>query len=652
MTADSRIDDSAVSVADDLETLSDRIEGLGDLRSADLRQLAGAVRTAGSEPGIRTVWTDIPLLQAFDAQSLAERVHSRANPSYIGLMELLRNALILVPVGLTWFGISEAMSAYGRVLADPSRRTITEGKSFLELWQTGIAGELPGWAHLSTLAFTSFILICCIVVLTLGVHWISEVREAGRNRHRQAERDHIRLTLTQAEHILAASEQAREDDRFAEQRGWFEGAREERRAFLGAAATIVDRLDGVAARQLEALDRQVLMLEDSGQTFERLLSEHASFGHDLRAGADTLVGTADRIEGLFADVHDSVGSLTRAVQSVDGALPPLTEAASRAAAGARDLVLGQRDATQAVADLTKVANAQRDEVRQELRRLAALSRELSGLQARVLDGIHDHAERLSTSAAQLEGILGAFGAQTDALVNSIQASTTAHSNAATKVEQLGDRIVELAAGQMEVVRGISQLGAQAERIPNTLQVVDQSLVRAAEATDRLGATAISEQEKLAATVQKIVEQAREALRADIEIVEQQAQRSHALAASLASVQAGAAQAVQDYAAQLFGAAAQLDASAAALDRRLAALESALAGATLAQKDASGALAGLQSSVERNGDAMRGAIQDGSRGVREAIASNGQQVQDLVRTLTDATVRPPLPTPPVNGAPSI
>ena len=90
--------------------------------------------------------------------------------SYLRLrrINLARNVLVFIPVGLTWASISATTSAFGKFESEQTKVVA----NFLDFWQNGY-GYLSEFWKLSTIASIDAILVTSIVLLTILINSLS-----------------------------------------------------------------------------------------------------------------------------------------------------------------------------------------------------------------------------------------------------------------------------------------------------------------------------------------------------------------------------------------------------------------------------------------------------------------------------------------------
>lgn len=168
-----------------------------------LRALAIAV--ASDDPPVE--WAGVNLYRFFDPDALMESFPARATLlTWIRWVETVRNVLILAPVLVTWYGISQAVSAYHALVAHSLATATTRAAlPFLFLWESGFEGRLPAWLTLSRVALYDSILIFLVLALTLLVYGSTSLAD-GRGRAATTDLGRrLRLALGDAERWLARS---------------------------------------------------------------------------------------------------------------------------------------------------------------------------------------------------------------------------------------------------------------------------------------------------------------------------------------------------------------------------------------------------------------------------------------------------------------
>ncbi len=159
-----------------LEQLIDRVQGLsGDF--TDIAQRLLQLQHDLVDPEERTRW-GIPAAQILLApDSFAERYRASAHRYWAGplsILEWVRNVVVLLPIVLTWIGLSLAAAGYAAELKANPKLFDTP---FLLLWEQGFGPSPFSFLTFSHVALADAVLIACVVVLTFVVHGASTLRE-------------------------------------------------------------------------------------------------------------------------------------------------------------------------------------------------------------------------------------------------------------------------------------------------------------------------------------------------------------------------------------------------------------------------------------------------------------------------------------------
>lgn len=150
------------------------------------------LRVAVGKGNNADAWASTDIVELINPEQIVE--HYKNQPTadaLISALEWSRNILIFLPLLVSWFGISQAVSKYSEFVGKHQDQ-ITQ--PFLYLWQTGFGGELPSWLTLGSLAGIDAFLLFLLVAVTI-VH--TSLVDIGRQRRfKDAER--LRADLTDA----------------------------------------------------------------------------------------------------------------------------------------------------------------------------------------------------------------------------------------------------------------------------------------------------------------------------------------------------------------------------------------------------------------------------------------------------------------------
>ncbi len=156
-------------------------------------------------------WSDVDVYKVFNPAMFFEigRNIFRERIGWIAFFDLIRNVLILLPIILTWFALSEASAAY-HTMAGANEALWSQ--PFLLQWQNGFAGNLPaipviGIPTFSNIAIWDSIIISVIFLSTLIVHTSENWWLNGKERELLRLTDRLDIILFRLSFIFKAQQQ-------------------------------------------------------------------------------------------------------------------------------------------------------------------------------------------------------------------------------------------------------------------------------------------------------------------------------------------------------------------------------------------------------------------------------------------------------------
>ncbi|MEV7405974.1 hypothetical protein AB0N93_37130 [Streptomyces sp. NPDC091267] len=362
-------------------------------REAELSALAAAF--ASKDTALLDPWTELDLLHAY------------ARPESIGLtdggaeehrawswLEALLGALVFVPLMMTWYGLTQASSAYQALTgADPKAAS----RPFLQLWQSGFDGHLTGaftFGHVA-MGATSAIALLFALVLVHGLRK-SSVTRREESAQREAERLVRSLVpvLTRAQLVLNT-------------------------------------------HRLSSPQRFTAELTEAAATLTRLGNKAVKVQKDLSAAAEVVGGAVEKAEGRLAGIDSSVRPLEDAAGRIEEAVRDGGKQVESAVSGNGVLVSkALEDVREVNSSVRDVIDSAGDRVEDSLSTLAASQRSFttgievaSDVSAQVLSRLSDVAEesargveasrdvvrRLADQTGALQEVAERFGGLVDAL---------------------------------------------------------------------------------------------------------------------------------------------------------------------------------------------------------------------------------------------
>ncbi|HEV2249448.1 MAG TPA: hypothetical protein VGT60_02955 [Candidatus Limnocylindria bacterium] len=174
---------------------------------------------------------------AVDPHAVAELLVFK-NSTLWGLIEVARNVLVFSPIAVTWFGLATATDAYQKLIGlKPDLVT----RPFLLLWQEGF--ETAGVLKFSTLAIIDASLIGVLIVLSLLIHYRTDIHDVGLRTQVLLKESELRgliahaLSLSSSDLDLPASAELI-DQMVAEERRIYERAMEREQRLFDLESTV------------------------------------------------------------------------------------------------------------------------------------------------------------------------------------------------------------------------------------------------------------------------------------------------------------------------------------------------------------------------------------------------------------------------------
>lgn len=243
------------------------------------------------------------------ADDLAQR-----HRSIWSFAELVRSALVLLPIAITWYGLAAASATYAElVTARPELVT----QPFLLLWQRGFDG-MGGTISFSQLAAIDGTLITVIIALSLAIHYKADVHDPRALAQILLRESQVRGLLARC---LALSPSAQPLDPDLEGRGFDTPGTSDAvvalRAYAGQLPQLVGALEGLAERSVaiqESLRAQTASAEAREVAFtaalERIVREAGSRAPGAASlAADATAAAAEEQARILEEMRRIVAGL-------------------------------------------------------------------------------------------------------------------------------------------------------------------------------------------------------------------------------------------------------------------------------------------------------------------------------------------------------
>lgn len=238
---------------------------------------------------------------------------ARRHRSIWSFAELVRSALVLLPIAITWYGLAAASATYAElVTARPELVT----QPFLLLWQRGFDG-MGGTISFSMLAAIDGTLITVIIALSLAIHYKADVHDPRALAQILLRESQVRGLLARC---LALSPSAQPLDPDLEGRGFETPGSSDAvvalRAYAGQLPQLVRALEGLAEGGVaiqESLRAQTASAEAREVAFtaalERFVREASHVPGAPSLAADATTAAAEEQARILEEMRRIVAGL-------------------------------------------------------------------------------------------------------------------------------------------------------------------------------------------------------------------------------------------------------------------------------------------------------------------------------------------------------
>jgi len=408
-----------------------------------LASLADAIDS--SEP---TGWETADVPAWVQVSSIEERVRAvRARPMRYARLERLRNVLVLVPILLTWLGLTYAAIGY-KTAIEADATLIT--RPFLLMWEEGFGGTVPApWSALSFLTLSHVALVdVAIIFVVLIITWFLHADLGGAQARRNWLASEIGQRARQLS-WLAALELAKRQSAT----GYLDVFRRtaaDLSAHMTAETKRMSAIRKVREKETSALgaaahefEQGVTALLTVTAGFRELATASTNITSDigtlLERHHHALEGLAVQIQSTVTSVATSQDNSREMADATRRALTVLTESTDRA------ITTGVQT-SQSVGYLAVALNELRQDLLAGRAETASLSAELSHATAQVADALRLYAERDQALAGAVTK-LGALDQSVRQSVVAMQSVATQGDSARLSLES-SNAILVAAIGQL------------------------------------------------------------------------------------------------------------------------------------------------------------------------------------------------------------
>jgi len=319
-------------VRHELELLAKDVQTKGnDPKTANLLRDLGEAVAGGST---FDYWVQADVLELIPPERVTD-VMDHSNSSglerWVGIFEWARNVAILLPLIVTWFGISRAMDAYTAMLAEGRVR---ENDSFLYLWSNGFDGKTIA---LGQIALAVVVCLAFVLVLTGIVYALN-----GRAEHQRREASlQFRTTLEEllARAVLILANQ-RAQQPFLK---------------LGAIERTAEQILDQIRLEEQRIEEQRKQIESLRGQKEKEIADLSSFNKSLVNGTKQMVEATNQLHAIYDELTHSMDGLATPVRDLSKQQTELLNATLEVSKEFKQLT---QDQNTAVIKLTRLSNDQ------------------------------------------------------------------------------------------------------------------------------------------------------------------------------------------------------------------------------------------------------------------------------------------------------
>ena len=356
--------------------------------------------------------------------------------SLINVLEILRNALVLFPIFLTWVGLSFASNSYAQeLLAHPEK----SGMPFLLLWEEGFdGGVINNLLRFSHIAAFDFALIFVIILLTIVFHYYSEIQVARARKQATDLRQRLEQVFWKLGNLLADTRAKTPD------------------ALVSKLAQMVNRLE---AQQylLQKVNQSIASDSDLlKQMYDSFADERTKFltvANELAAKQGSVVQkAADNITQL----NTATAQIKTSLENVSGNLDQAVDAAVTAA----NAVKGVESNMNAVVGKLGTVSADIGNVSAGLQQTSQDMKSTVQEAGNINQAVRQTVNQVSQLTQRVDGVqasLQAISADLKANASAVGSAAAGVNNAGQKMEQVTLRLESVTNGMTANAATFSQI---------------------------------------------------------------------------------------------------------------------------------------------------------------------------------------------------
>ena len=287
------------SVQSELTLAADQVEKTDSYAAKRLRDLAQAVNGGHHSDA----WAANDIHQIIDVDKIVARYQVQTRLDLlITILELIRNVLIFLPLVITWWGISQAMTAYSSLNSTQTQLP------FILLWEHGFGDKLPSSLYFSSVAWDDVIILTIMLALTFITLLLSNIVRQNRDNKAQALGQRITHALASARLCLTT-------------KNWQQPTN-----FVTRFDQAIESFKEMTREMVEQMrdERQAISLLADRQSAETKL--FSDFKSDFTTNMGRMSHALSNLQDASSKLSDSIDSkLTKTMIAVSDAVGALTQ---------------------------------------------------------------------------------------------------------------------------------------------------------------------------------------------------------------------------------------------------------------------------------------------------------------------------------------
>jgi hypothetical protein len=422
----------AGDIAQQLDELALQVEPYDVGAAIRMRSLGEAVETGNDADA----WAGVDVLRFIDPQEISHRVEQRfSSDGFVAGIELLRNALVFMPIVVTWFGISRAVASYYELLRV---RPELEQRPFLYLWQGGFEGRLS-WLPLSTLGLIVGGLLLVVFILTVVM--LARTLVLNRSAERNSANLEAQLTHTVAEATLLL-----------------------KRRFATQPVSLVQSFEQATRQLIAQLDHERQRIATTAGQRQHELDTLAPLIAELKRGSGDFLTAAGSIKSSYSGLADTIGKLAKETETVATQNATLLTVSQSAGQSLEALVAQQKTLGSRLGSAADTLTSTGTAVVNAARGASVVADQMLQSQTRFLESAAGDREKqvktaqsLTEASGRLEAAAQAFKLSYNALASSVTTMTAPTRN-------LAEHTAQLATTTLGLLQPLVDLGDQQKKV--------------------------------------------------------------------------------------------------------------------------------------------------------------------------------------------